>query len=269
MEPRRVWIIGELINASREQVRAALVNKDERVIRALARAQVEAGATVLDLNAGVTHEREVEYLVWLVEVVQDEVGDVRLSLDTSNPKAMEKALSVCKAKAIINSISNEASREEILELAVEADVEVIGLPMGQRGVPRDAQDRLEEARCLLERCAERGITKDRMLIDILCMSVGSDPKQGLAALEAARLIKDELGVRVCGAVSNVSFGLPKRRLLNKAYLAMMVAAGVDAVIMDPTDERLRETLLASEALVGRDRYCLNYIRYFREKGGQC
>ena len=263
----KTLIIGELINSSRKQVKQALERKDEEVIRTLARAQVEAGAHVLDLNAAEMLEKEVEYLVWLVRVVQDEVGDVKLSIDTSNPEAMEAALSACRTRPIINSVSNEASRREILELAARVEAEVIGLPLGWKGMPRDALGRLEEARELVSRCEERGIGRDRLYIDILCMAVGSDQTQGLAALEAARLVKAELGVRVCGAVSNVSFGLPRRRVLNGAYLAMMIAFGVDAVIMDPTDEGMWETLISAEALAGKDKHCLNYIRCFRGKGG--
>jgi|Deesub1362B_J571_1020462.scaffolds.fasta_scaffold00026_125 5-methyltetrahydrofolate--homocysteine methyltransferase len=262
-----VLIIGELLNSSRKKVREALERKDEGIIRTLARAQVEAGAHILDLNAGEMLEREAECLVWLVEVVQDELGEVRLSIDTSDPGAMEAAISACKARPVVNSVSNEASREGILEIAARTDAEVIGLPLGWKGMPRDAAGRLEEARELVSRCEETGIGRNRLYIDILCMAVGSDQTQGLAALEAARLVKTELGVRVCGAVSNVSFGLPRRRVLNRAYLAMMIAFGVDAVIMDPTDEGMREVLISAEALIGQDRHCLNYIRHFRKKGG--
>ena len=116
---------------------------------------------------------------------------------------------------------------------------------------------------MVKACEEAGISRERLLIDVLCMSVGSNPDQGLAALAATRKIK-ELGVRTCAAVSNVSFGLPRRKLLNRTYLAMLAASGVDAVILDPTDQGMMETLLAAEALTGKDKYCMEYIRYQRK-----
>jgi len=260
----KTFIIGELINSSRAQVKEAISRKDEGVIRKLARAQVEAGADALDLNAAESMEREPDDLRWLVEVVQDELGEVRLSIDTANPEAMEAGLSACQARPIVNSISNEATRRPIIELAARTEAEVIGLPMGQVGMPKTAEERLAEARALIEACEEAGIPRERLLIDVLCMSVGSNPDQGLAALAAARKIK-ELGVRTCAAVSNVSFGLPRRKLLNRTYLAMLAASGVDAVILDPTDQGMMETLLAAEALTGKDKYCMEYIRYHRKK----
>ena len=260
----KTFIIGELINSSRAQVKEAISRKDEGVIRKLARAQVEAGADALDLNAAESMEREPDDLRWLVEVVQDELGEVRLSIDTANPEAMEAGLSACRARPIVKSISNEATRRPIIELAARTEAEVIGLPMGQAGMPKTAEERLAETRALIEACEEAGIPRERLLIDVLCMSVGSNPDQGLAALAAARKIK-ELGVRTCAAVSNVSFGLPRRKLLNRTYLAMLAASGVDAVILDPTDQGMMETLLAAEALTGKDKYCMEYIRYHRKK----
>ena len=260
----KTFIIGELINSSRPQVKEAISRRDEGVIRRLARAQVEAGANALDLNAAESMEREPDDLRWLVEVVQDELVEVRLSIDTANPEAMEAGLSACRARPIINSVSNEATRRPIIELAARTEAEVIGLPMGQVGMPKTAEERLAEARALIEACEEAGIPRERLLIDVLCMSVGSNPDQGLAALAAARKIK-ELGVRTCAAVSNVSFGLPRRKLLNRTYLAMLAASGVDAVILDPTDQGMMETLLAAEALTGKDKYCMEYIRYHRKK----
>ena len=259
----KTFIIGELINSSRPQVKEAISRRDEGVIRRLARAQVEAGADALDLNAAESMEREPDDLRWLVEVVQDELGEVRLSIDTANPEAMEAGLSACRAWPIINSVSNEATRRPIIELAARTEAEVIGLPMGQAGMPKTAEERVSEARALVKACEEAGIPRERLLIDVLCMSVGSNPDQGLAALAATRKIK-ELGVRTCAAVSNVSFGLPRRKLLNRTYLAMLATSGVDAVILDPTDQGMMETLLAAEALTGKDKYCMEYIRYQRK-----
>lgn len=261
----KAFIIGELLNSSHPKVREAIRNKDEAFIRRLARAQFEAGADGLDLNAAQSMEKEPEDLRWLVEVVQDELGEVRISLDTANPKAMEVGLRACRARPILNSISNEPSRRPILELAARTEADVIGLPMGKTGMPKTAQARLEEAHALVEACEEVGIDRERLWVDVLCMPVGSNPDQGPAILEAAYRIRKELGVRTLGAVSNISFGLPNRPLLNRSFLPMLVAAGVSVLILNPTDRELMETLVAAWALTGQDSYCMTYIRYHRKK----
>jgi len=259
------FIIGELLNSSRKEVREALQAKDRDTVARLARQQVEAGAGALDVNAAQSMENEAADLRWMIEVVQEEVGDVRLAVDTADPRAMEAALADCRAMPIVNSISNERSRAPMVELAAAGEAEVVGLAMGKKGMPKTADDRFEEAHALVELCASHGISKDRLIVDVLCMSVASDPQQGLVALEAAKRIKHELGVRVCVAVSNVSFGLPGRPVLNRTYLAMVVAAGVDVLISDPTGEDMQETLYAAEALAGQDNYCMGYIKYQKRK----
>ncbi len=261
------FVIGELLNSSRKEVQKALQTKDAQTIARLARAQVEAGAGALDLNAAQSMEDEAADLRWMVGVVQKEVGDVRLAIDTANPEVMEAALEDCHARPIVNSISNEASRASMVELVGSTDAEVIGLAMGKKGMPKTAEDRLQEARALVEMCEAAGISEDRIIVDVLCMSVASDPEQGLASLDGARRISRELQVRTCVAVSNVSFGLPGRAALNRTYLAMAVAAGVNALITDPTRSDVLEALLASEALTGQDAYCMGYIKHYRRTKG--
>ncbi len=259
------FIIGELLNSSRKEVREALKTKDRETIARLARKQVEAGAGALDVNAAQSMEDEAADLRWMIGVVQEEVEDARLAVDTADPQAMEAALGDCGTLPIINSISNESSRAPMVDLAAASDAEVVGLAMGKKGMPKTAADRFEEAGALVEMCASKGISKDRLIVDVLCMSVASDPQQGLVALEAAKRIKHELGVRTCVAVSNVSFGLPARPVLNRTYLAMVVAAGVDVLISDPTRGDMQETLYAAEALAGQDAYCMGYIKYHKKK----
>jgi 5-methyltetrahydrofolate--homocysteine methyltransferase len=257
-------IIGELINSSRKKVKEALKVKDEKIIRELARVQIEAGADVLDLNAATSMNREVKDLRWLVEVVQDELGDVRLSIDTPNPKAMAEALKLCKSKPMINSITNESKKKEIIPLLREYNADVIGLTMGGRGMPKTVEDRLREAKQLLTTLDEAGIEKERIYLDPLVMSIGSNQDQGQIVIKTVSLIKQELGVKVSVGLSNVSFGLPARPLLNKTFLAMLLSAGADAAIIDPTDNELIATLRAAEALLGKDRYCMKYIHYHKK-----
>ena len=255
------FVIGELINSTRGEIAKALKEKDETLIRRVARAQSETGADVIDLNAGQSMENEMNDLRWLISIVEDELGkDVRLAIDTSNPITMEAGLKACSTPPVINSISNEKGNASLIELAVESKAEVIGLAMGEDGMPKTAEDRVEETRVLLEKCDRAGLDCDRLYVDMICMSIGSGPEQGIEVLTAIRQTKQELGVKTFTAVSNVSFGLPNRRLLNRTFLTMLVEAGLDGAIMDPTDKALMETVYASRALAGFDNYCLQYIK---------
>lgn len=255
------FIIGELINSTRSEIAKALKEKDEVLIRQKARAQREAGANVIDLNAAASIKNEVDDLKWLIRIVEDELGkDVRLAIDTSNPIAMEAGLAACAAPPVINSISNEKKNAKLIELAARSGAEVIGLAMGEYGMPKTAEERMEEARALLKKCDRAGLNRDRLYMDTICIAVGSGPEQGREVLTAVRRIKQELDMKTFTAVSNVSFGLPNRRLLNRTFLAMLIEAGLDGAIMDPTDERAMEVVYASRALAGFDDYCLQYIK---------
>lgn len=225
--------------------------------------QIEAGADILDVNTATSMQREIEDMKWVIGLIYDEVGEVRLSIDSSNPQAMVAGLALCRARLIINSITNEKSKGSLIELAAQSDADIIGLAMGEHGMPETADDRLEEARALLEKCRRFGINPDRIYVDVSCMSVGSSPEQGVQVLEAVRRVKNELGVKTLAAVSNISFGLPNRRLLNRTYLSMLLEAGLDAAIMDPTDIDMVDTIYASYALLGTDKYCVEYMKYQR------
>jgi len=260
------FIVGELINSTRKPVGQAISKRDVEYIRGLARRQHAAGADVIDLNAGQSMERELADLLWLIDVVEDELGsDVRLAIDTSDPGVMEKAISRCSAPPFINSISNEPAKEALIGIAAGFACEVIGLAMGERGMPKTADDRLAETAALVEKCEKAGVALDRLYIDLVCMSVASSPEQGRELLEAVRRVKIELSVKTLVAVSNVSFGLPNRRLLNRTFLAMLIEAGLDGAILDPTDAEITDILCAALALTGADEFCMNYIQHQRAK----
>jgi len=259
-----VLLIGELINSSCQQIGKAIANRNDALIRQLARTQIEAGANAIDLNTGDSMEQEEEDLLWLVDIVESELGpDVRLAIDTSNPAVMEAGLKACSGRPVVNSISNEKGKEELIKLAAKAEVDVIGLAMGEHGMPQSAQVRFAEAKALLEKCQKAGLDRKRLYIDVICMPVGSSQDQGRAVLEAVRKTKRELGVKTFAAVSNVSFGLPNRRLLNRTYLAMLLEVGLDGAILDPTDKGIRDTIYAARALTGEDNYCMGYIKHSR------
>jgi len=263
------FIIGELINSTRTEIAKAIAEKNGALIRRLARTQTEAGAQVIDLNAGQSMENEVRDLQWLISVVEDELGkDVRLAIDTSNPNAMEAGLKACSTPPVINSINNEKGNAGLIKLAAESGAEVVGLAMGEHGMPKTAEDRLEETRALLEKCDHAGLAAERLYVDMITMSVGSSPEQGTQVLQAIRRTKEKLGVKTFVAVSNISFGLPNRHLLNRTFIAMLMEAGLDGAIMDPTDKRMMDAIYASQALLGRDNYCMQYIKAQKAKRGK-
>lgn len=264
-------IIGELLNSTRKKVKQALQNRDEATIRRLARDQVEAGADVLDVNTATSMEREAEDMKWAIGLIYDEVGEeVRLAIDSPNPETMAAGLALCQARPMINSISNKPQQKEtLIPLIKKYDAEVIGLLMGGKGgMPKTKEGRLEEAGQLIESLEAGGVNLERLYIDPLVMSIGSNQEQALAAIETVRAIKErwgDTGVKTTSGLSNVSFGLPGRKIINRTFLAMLLAAGLDAALIDPTDEGTMDILRASEALTGKDGYCLGYIKHMREK----
>ena len=259
-------IVGELINSSRQQVGKAIRDKDDALIRSLARSQIEAGADAIDLSAGESVREEKENLLWLIEVVESELGpDVRLAIDTSDPDIMKAGLAACSGRPTANSISNEAGKQDLIEVTARAEAGVIGLSMGEYGMPKSAQDRVSESEALLQKCLKAGLDRDQLYVDVICMSVASSQDQGKAVLQAVQRVKTEVGVKTLAAVSNVSFGLPNRRLLNRTYLSMLLEVGLDGAILDATDEGIRDTMTASCALRGEDKYCLGHIKHHRRR----
>lgn len=264
-------IIGELLNSTRNKVKQALQEKDEATIRSLARRQVEAGADILDVNTATSMERETGDMEWVIGLIYDEVGEgVRLAIDSPNPKAIAAGLALCKARPMINSLNNDTKlREQLIPLAKEYDADIIGLTMGGKGgMPKTREDRLGEAERLISSLEAAEVNLEQLYIDPLAMSIGSNQEQAMAVIETVRGIKErwgDLGVKTSSGLSNVSFGLPGRSIINRAFLAMLLGAGLDAALIDPTDQGLMDILKASAALIGADAYCLEYIRYMREK----
>lgn len=255
--------IGELINSTRDEVKQALKEKDEDLIRKLARDQAETGADVIDLNAGESMEDEQKDMDWLIDLVEDEIEDVRICIDTPDPEVLEFALEKVENKPVINSISNEADKKQAREVASGYDAEIIGLAMGEEGMPETVDDRLNETEALLKKCDKLGIDKDNLYIDVIAMTIGSNQEQGQYVIDSVRRIKEEFGVKTNIGLSNMSFGLPDRPLINRTVFAMLLEAGLDAALIDPTDKAMMDTLKAAEALLGVDKNCLNYLKYQR------
>ncbi|MFH1538601.1 MAG: dihydropteroate synthase [bacterium] len=277
-----MMIIGERINASRKSVREAVAGRDGGAIADVARRQVECGAAMLDVNAGGDPERETEDLVWLVGRVLEAVR-APLCLDSSSPETLragiEEVLRVVPEGAggfgggapwvLVNSVSGEEERYSgILPLLKEYDVSVIGLCLGDEGMPESAEARVGAAVSLVERLAGDGVAEERIFLDPLVVPVGVNPAGGMDLLAAMRAIRERLpGVKLVCGLSNVSYGLPDRALLNRTFLAMAAAAGLGAVIADPLNEEMMKAIRASLALTGRDEFCAGYIRDYRRRTG--
>lgn len=257
-------IIGEKINSSIPSVAAAIGNKDRLYIQKLAQDQVNAGAGVIDVNAGAFLEQEGELLIWLVNTVQA-VTDSPLCIDSPNPKVLEAALRVTRNKAFINSISAEKDRYiSVIPLVKHFNSSVIALCMDDRGIPATAAGRIDIAQFLTDKLLADGVSLDDIYLDIMVQPIGTDDHSGLVALETVSAIKEKIpGVHITSGLSNVSFGLPKRKLLNQAFAVALAAYGMDAMFIDPLDERMMGLLCAIQALTGCDEYCCNYLACHR------
>jgi cobalamin-dependent methionine synthase I len=262
-ESKKVKIIGEKINGTRKAVKQAILDRDAEFVQKLARSQVEAGATWIDVNAGTPIEREPEDLVWLVHTVQEAVP-APLCLDSANPVALAAALPHVQRAPLVNSISGEQARlTGVLPLIRQAGG-VIALAMDDQGIPATVEGRLAVIRRLIADTRAAGISDDQVYVDPLVMTIGADGTAACTALGTVRAVKAEFhNVHFTSGLSNVSYGLPVRSLINRAFLTMMVEAGLDSAILDPLDRELRKALLAAEVVAGADQYCRNYTRAFR------
>jgi cobalamin-dependent methionine synthase I len=259
-------IIGEKINSTLKAVRRAIDNRDEIVIQELARKQYEAGATYVDLNAGMFTEDEPEKLEWLVNTVQAAV-DAPLSLDSPNPAAISRAIKANRnSKPIINSITDEKKRyEAILPVILEYDTGIVALCMDDEGMPETVEDRVVIAGRLIEKLTKQGIKPGDIHMDPMVRPIGTGSNYGVTAIETIRRIKAEFpDVHITCGLSNISFGIPARKVMNQAFLIAAMTAGMDGAILDPLDGKLMTFVYAAEALLGRDEFCMNYLMKFRE-----
>jgi len=255
-------IIGELINGTRKAVAAAITQRDGAHIGELAHRQDAAGAAFIDCNAGTPGDRELDDMVWLVRVVQ-EATTLPLAIDSPNPKVVKAGLDAYTGSAtpMVNSVSLERSRvEDMLPLAAERRTNVVALAMDDSGVPSKPGQREDVAKRLIDTCVNAGLPPQNLYVDPVVTTQSSDQCTGPLILQAIAAIKHFAPeVHVTGGLSNISFGLPNRKLLNRVFAALCMGHGLDSGILDPTDEHLMATITAAEALLGRDEWCMNYI----------
>jgi len=260
-------LIGERINPTgKRRLAAALVEGNLEIVRLEALAQVEAGADVLDVNVGAAGVDEVSVLPEAVRLVMG-VVDVPVCIDSANPLALRAALEVHRELApdgvpLINSVNGEPDRlDSVLPLVAEYGAAVIGLTMDDSGIPETPAARLEVAKTIVGRAEALGISRERIIVDCLALTVGADTRAGLVTLDAIRAVRQELGVNMTLGASNISFGLPAREQVNWAFLAMVIQAGVNCPIVDAA--KVRGAILSADLVLGRDDYAMRHIKYQR------
>jgi len=257
-------IIGEKINGTRKRVAQAIAERDTAFIQDLARKQAEAGSAWLDVNAGTHPQREPDDLVWLIEAVQA-VVDTPLCLDSANPPALAVAIQAVRQTPMINSISGEPQRlAGVLPLVAEHGCRVIALAMDATKIPETSEARVAIIHKVMEATRAAGIPDEHVYVDSLAMTISTNTKSGPIFFDTLRAVHAAYpNVHLTAGLSNISFGLPARSFINRAFLTLAVAAGLDSAILDPLDQELKAALLAAELVLGRDRYCLNYTRAYR------
>lgn len=259
-------IVGELINASRKPIKEAIEAQDAEAIQKIAKDEFEAGANFIDVNAGVFVGKEEEYLEWLVKIVQEAV-DAPCSIDSPDPKAIERALAVHKGIPMINSISLETKRyDALIPLLRGTDIKVVALCMSDEGMPETTEDRLKIADKLINKLVNDNVKIENIYVDPLVQPISTKHTFGIEFLNAIEeIMKRYQGVHTICGLSNVSYGLPVRKLLNQNFAVMAITKGIDGLIINPLDKRMMANIVAAEALIGRDEYCVKYLKAYRQK----
>ncbi|SPF34254.1 Pterin binding enzyme family protein [Candidatus Desulfosporosinus infrequens] len=259
-------IIGELINTSRKAVREAVETQNAEYIRQLAQAQIEAGANYIDVNCGTMVFNEVEMMEWLVNTVQEAV-EAPLCIDSPNSLAIEKGLSLVKyGQPLINSITAETDRyQQILPLVQKYKAKIVALCMDDTGIPETAAQRMHVVKNLYQHLTDAGVPEEDLYFDPLVTPISTGDRAGIEVLETLALISKDFPKvhKVCG-LSNISFGLPNRKVLNQLFLVQTMTMGMDSYILDPLDRVMMGFVHGSQALLGLDPYCTNYLSVHRK-----
>jgi 5-methyltetrahydrofolate--homocysteine methyltransferase len=253
-------VIGERINPTgRKKLAEEMAAGNFETVVADAMAQVEAGAQMLDVNAGIPLADEPAILAQAVELVQD-VTDVPLSIDSSIVAALEAGLSVYRGKALVNSVTGEEDRlESVLPLVARHGAAVVAITNDESGISEDPDVRFEVARKIVSHAADHGIAKEDVVVDPLVMPIGAMASAGRQVFRIVRRLREELGVNTTCGASNVSFGLPNRPALNASFLPMAIASGLTSAITSPLHPELMQAIKAADVLMGNDPHCGDWI----------
>ncbi|HWQ07152.1 MAG TPA: dihydropteroate synthase [Feifaniaceae bacterium] len=258
-------IIGEKLNGFIPAVGRAIKSHDEAFLISLAKAQEEAGANYLDVCAAVDNEIEVETLRWLIRIAEDNTS-LPVCVDSPNPEAIAAVLGSCKREGVVNSVSLETGKiETIFPLIAKTNWKCVALLCSSEGVPNSVEDRISIFEQILMKALEYGISEDRILIDPIVRTLSTDDDAFKTFAECAKEIRKRSAyVSIVSGLSNISFGLPARALINHAFLVLAMQAGMDSAILDPLDREMMGLVASTETLLGLDEYCMGYITAFRE-----
>lgn len=252
-------IVGELINSTRKAIALAIEQKDQDYLQDIARRQAEAGANyiyVITAHGG----DEVADMIWLVDLIQ-EVVDIPLCIDSPNPQALEAGLSRCRQQGMINSISAEKKRwEAVLPLILKYKPKVVALCMDNSGMPNTVEKRLDVANKLVSDLREAGVSDSDIYLDPVVKPICVNNQYGLEVLQSTEQLHLKYpDIHIIAGLSNISHGLPERKLINRVFAVVSAIKGADTFILDPLDQNMMSLLAATEALAGQDDFCMNYI----------
>ncbi|MBR5489512.1 MAG: homocysteine S-methyltransferase family protein, partial [Firmicutes bacterium] len=255
-----VVVVGERLNPTgKKRLKQALIDEDFDYILSQAVEQIDAGAEILDVNVGVPKLDDVAMMPKVIKELQA-ITDLPLQIDSGNPAAIEAALRVYNGKAIVNSVNGEEKvMDEILPIVKKYGAAVIGLTLDENGIPKKAEERFAIAERIMNRALAEGIAKEDIYIDCLTLTASAQQAEVMETLKAVRMVKEQLGLHVALGVSNISFGLPCRPLVNRTFLAMAMENGLDLPIINPNDEDMMATIAVFEMLSNRDKNAENFI----------
>jgi 5-methyltetrahydrofolate--homocysteine methyltransferase len=262
-------VIGENINASNKSVGQAIANRDREFLENLARDQDAAGADFIDVNAGVglgAWESPEAAMEWLVELVQ-EATDRPLAIDSDVPAVIEAGLRKYRGDTVmINSVNAEPEKlETIGRLAVERQTSLVALVMGEGGIPSTVEERVAASDAIMTHLTRIGVREDQVYFDPLVLPIAVDTNQGLITLKTIEKIKSRYpSSKTIMGLSNISYGLPNRGMINRAFLLMSAAAGLDAAILNPLDAKTMSIVKVADMLIGKDTSCKGFIRAHRK-----
>ena len=257
-------VIGERINTSRKLVQAAVANRDAEYIITDVKKQQEAGAAFIDVNAGARIGHEEEDMKWLLDTIQP-VATLPLALDSPDPVILEMAFAMVKQTPMVNSISLEKERfEAMIPFLSGKECKVIALCMDDAGMPESSEDILGRATTLITELNKINIPTGNIYVDPLVQPISTDIAKGNMVLDAVRSIKTKFpDVHITGGLSNISYGLPQRHIINRTFVTLMMAAGMDSAIIDPLDQKIMAAIRTADMLLGRDNFCMNYLKGVR------
>lgn len=257
-------VIGERINTTLKKVQAAVEQKDAAYIQDDVKEQQACGATYIDVNAGARIGHEKDDMQWLLGVVQ-EATRLPLCLDSPDPDILEMAYGMVEKTPMVNSISLEKDRFNVMIPFLKGkDCKVIALCMDDSGMPKNCEDIVARAKSIVSELESIGMKRDDIFVDPLIQPMSVDSNNGTMVMDAVKTIMQDLkGVHTTGGLSNISYGLPQRKIINRNFLLMMMANGFDSAIMDPLDKDLMAALKTGEMISGQDSFCMNFLKAAR------